>query len=226
LRHTDGILNRNVPDNADTTPRRRRRKTNGVPISSAAFYERDPVTVARALLGQTLVRQTPAGVTTGLIVETEAYLAEGDPACHAARGHTRRNASMFGPPGRAYVYAIHSRWCLNAVTMPAGVACAVLIRAVEPLDGRALMQARRPRSTERDLARGPGRLCEAFAINRALDGHVLTGENQLWITDGRDVPVEEIETTIRVGVTSGHDLPLRFFVRGNRYVSKPRHGRS
>lgn len=186
------------------------------------FYDRDVTTVARGLLGMGLFRRTRAGVTIGRIVEVEAYLAAGDPACHAARGKTRKNASMFGLPGRAYVYAIHSRWCLNAVTEPRGTPSAVLIRAVEPLTGQSLMASRRGTDRERDLARGPGRLCEAMDINRSLDGWNLAAGRRLWIAPlSSEPPAEPIVSTTRVGVTSAHDLPLRFLIAGSAFVSKP-----
>jgi len=185
------------------------------------FYNRDPIKVARELLGKLLLRQAPDGLTAGIIVEVEAYLARNDPANHAFRGLTRRNASMFGPPGHAYVYAIHSRWCLNAVTEPVGVPSAVLIRAVEPRQGLSLMRSRRGIDDPRLLARGPGRLCEAFAIDRSLDGCDLTVAERLWIADEpTELPVR-IETATRVGVTSAQQRRLRFFVADNPFVSKP-----
>lgn len=193
-----------------------------MPPLGREFYDRDVTTVARDMLGMGLFRRTRAGLTAGRIVETEAYLATDDPACHAARGKTRRNASMFGPPGRAYIYAIHSRWCLNAVTQPPGTPSAVLIRAIEPLAGRALMSQRRGTDRQRDLARGPGRLCEALDINRTLDGWNLCAGQRLWIAPvSTEPPAEPIITTNRIGVTSAHDLPLRFLLGGNAFVSKP-----
>src|SRR5205823_2621431 len=146
------------------------------------FYAREPIAVARELLGKLLMRQTSAGACGGRIVEVEAYLASRDPACHASRGMTRRNASMFGPPGRAYVYMIHSRWCLNAVTEPEGVPSAILVRAIEPLAGLDLMHQRRRTDIVRDLTRGPARLCEALAIDRTYDGWDLTSGRELWIS--------------------------------------------
>src|SRR5688500_7822104 len=128
------------------------------------FYARDPAIVARELLVKRLIRQSAQGLTAGRIVEVEAYLSSRDPACHANRGMTRRNATMFGPAGHAYVYMIHSRWCLNAVTEDVGLGSAVLIRAIEPLEGIELMQARRSTEILSDLARGPARL------RQALDG--------------------------------------------------------
>ena len=131
---------------------------------------------------------------------------------------------MFGPPGRAYVYPIHSRYCLNAVTMPRGVATAVLLRAVEPLWGHALMRRRRKVTDDRELANGPAKLCEAFDVDRRLDHWNLTSGQRLWIGEPArpSVCAENIQTSVRIGVTAAHDLPLRFFVRGNPFVSGPR----
>jgi DNA-3-methyladenine glycosylase len=203
---------------------RRKRPTKPCPLDRP-FYDRDPVIVARELLGKRLVSKTRDGLTAGRIVEVEAYLSANDPACHAARGMTRRNASMFAPAGLAYVYSIHSRWCFNVVTMPEGVPSAVLIRAVEPLEGLALMHARRvgaPRPLE--LARGPARLCQALGIDRQLDRHDLTVGRRLWI---EDAPGErfDVRVTPRIGISSAQELPLRFLVADNPYVSKPWFGR-
>ena len=134
------------------------------------FYQPSAEVVAPALLGHWLVRNTPDGPCGGPIVETEAYLV-GDPACHGARGPTARNQVMFGPPGHAYVYYIYgNHHCVNAVCRCAGVAEAVLIRAVEATLGEKPMRARRPVEAARDLTDGPGKLCLAMAIDRALDG--------------------------------------------------------
>jgi DNA-3-methyladenine glycosylase len=193
---------------------------NDTPLPRS-FYDRDPIAVAQALLGKLLLRRTAAGLTGGRIVETEAYLAQHDPACHAARGRTRKNASMFGPPGHAYVYPIHARYCFNVVTEPEEVASAVLIRAIEPLAGLALMQQRRGRGALRELANGPAKLCEALAIDRQLDGWDLTLGRQLWIAedDAAAPPASSIVQSPRIGVTSAHDLPLRFFLRDSPFVS-------
>jgi DNA-3-methyladenine glycosylase len=185
------------------------------------FYDRDPAVVARELLGKLLLRETSAGLCGGRIVETEAYLSARDPACHASRGQTRRNAAMFGPPGHAYVYMIHSRWCLNAVTEPAGTPSAVLIRAIEPLIGNDLMRQRRGTEMIRDLTRGPARLCQALAIDRTYDGWDLTAGRELWI--GEDLQAPELELRIaksgRIGISSAQRRLLRFFVAGNPFVS-------
>src|SRR5207237_952626 len=155
------------------------------------------------------------------VSEAEASLAVDDPATHSFRGRTRRNASMFGPPGHAYVYSIHARWCLNAVTEREGTPSAVLLRAVEPLTGIGAMQRRRGTNLLRDLARGPARLCEAFAVDRELDGCNLTRGRSLWIAapDNADQPPAEVMVTPRIGVTAAHDLPLRFAVAGSPFVS-------
>jgi DNA-3-methyladenine glycosylase len=193
------------------------------PLKST-FYDRDVVQVARDLLGKLLVRRTAEGSSVGRIVEVEAYLAKNDTACHAHRGRTRKNATMFGPPGRAYVYPIHSRHCMNVVTEAQGTASAVLIRALEPVDGVSLMQRRRGTTKLLDTARGPGRLCEALAIDRALDGWDLACGRRLWIAAADDACSEPYHIGIspRIGVTSAQDAPLRFFVDGSPFVSGPR----
>lgn len=189
-----------------------------------SFYDRDVIQVARELVGKRIYRLSRSGIAVGRIVETEAYLAAGDSACHAARGMTRKNASMFGPPGRAYVYSIHARWCLNTVTQPRGVPSAVLIRAVQPLLGIERMQRRRNLERTIDLARGPSRLCEAFQIDRRLDGWDLSRGRRLWLTPDPDVPVPDhrIGNSPRIGVTSAFELCLRFYLRGSEYVSGPK----
>lgn len=190
------------------------------------FYARDPVIVARELLGKRLVRETSAGSCSGRIVETEAYLSSRDPACHAARGMTKKNAAMFGPPGRAYVYMIHARWCLNAVTEAEGMPSAILIRAIEPLEGIDLMRQRRRTEVVRDLARGPARLCEAMAIDRTYNHWDLTSGRELWIADepatmgsNADTPRRKITRSGRIGISRAQRRLLRFYVAGNAFVS-------
>jgi DNA-3-methyladenine glycosylase len=196
---------------------------HGTPLARS-FYDRPPPLVARELLGKLLWHETPLGLCGGRIVETEAYLATGDPACHAAKGQTRRNAAMFGPPGHSYVYAIHAKWCFNTVTEPAGIGSAVLIRALEPLAGMDLMQTRRPLSTARDLARGPARLCAALAIDRQQDGLDLTTPGSLWISaaPGPTPRAADIGQSVRIGVTSAHEHALRYYLRGSPFVSGPK----
>jgi DNA-3-methyladenine glycosylase len=185
------------------------------------FYDREPAVVGRELVGKLLLRETSAGLCGGRIVETEAYLSRRDPACHASRGLTRRNASMFGPPGHAYVYMIHSRWCLNAVTEPVGTPSAILIRAIEPLLGVELMHQRRGTDIVRDLTRGPARLCEALAIDRTYDGWDLTLGRELWIATDPEGNGESLNVVRsgRIGISSAQHRLLRFFLKDNRFVS-------
>lgn len=186
-----------------------------------AFYDRPTLAVARDLLGKLLLRRTADGVAGGVIVETEAYVAAIDPASHGFRGQTPRNRSMFGGPGMAYVYRSYGiHYCLNAVTEAEGAAAAVLIRAIRPQVGLALMRARRgERIADRDLARGPGRLCQALALTVADDGVDLLG-SALWIAEPPEsAPALRIATTARVGISQAADWPWRFVVVGDPYVS-------
>lgn len=191
-----------------------------------AFYEPSAKVVAPLLLGHFLIRNTPMGPAGGPIVETEAYLT-GDPACHAAPGPTPRNRVMFGPPGHTYVYLIYGyHFCVNAVCRPAGVAEAVLVRAIEPLFGEAFMRHQRPVSKLRDLTNGPAKLCEALNIDRGLDGIDLCDPNAtVWIAENPDVDTFRnthgpIITTTRIGITKAAAMPLRFYLDGSAYVSQ------
>jgi len=187
------------------------------------FYGRSTPKVARDLMGKLLVRTLSRRRLIGRIVEAEAYLAKSDPACHAARGRTKSNAAMFGPPGRAYVYPIHSRHCFNVVTGANGVGTAALIRAVEPIEGIEFMQEHRHQDRRLELGRGPGRLCQAFAIDRHFDHWNLTKGRQLWLADdGTQFDKKDSGTSTRIGVTTAKELPLRFFLRDCPYVSGPR----
>ncbi len=178
------------------------------------FYARPTVQVARGLLGKVLVH----GATAGIIVETEAYLEKDDLAAHFARGMTPRTQVVFGPPGHAYVYFIYGMYeCMNVVTEPEGTPGAVLIRALEPIAGVEVMQSRRPAARKiEQLASGPGRLSLALAITRAQNGDDLT-QGPLTIRDraGRVA----IHATPRIGVSKSGELPLRFVVAENRFVS-------
>lgn len=185
------------------------------------FYRQDILAVARSLLGQLLCRETPAGLAAGRIVETEAYLSREDPACHAFRGKTGRNAPMFGPPGRAYVYFIYgSYYCFNVVTGAAGAGEAVLVRALEPFYGIPLMEQRRGKGKgERHLAGGPGKLCQALAIDGTLNHHDLR-RPPLWIAPGEGAAEGEVAVGPRVGITRAADKPLRFYIKESKYISR------
>jgi DNA-3-methyladenine glycosylase len=185
------------------------------------FYAWPTLAVARDLLGKTLWRRTDAGVTAGVIVETEAYIASIDPAAHSYRGPTARNRTMFGPPGHAYVYrsyGIHA--IFNVVTEPEGQAAAVLIRALQPAHGFELMRARRGAGvSERELLRGPGRLCQGMGITLDENGMDLLGP-ALWISHTPGFPVDApVVATPRIGISRATDLPWRFVLAGNPYVS-------
>ena len=184
--------------------------------------------VAQQLLGKRFVRSCPkVGVVSGWIVEVEAYLSRNDAASHAARGLTRSNQAMFGPAGTLYVYPIHARYCLNVVTEPTGEGAAVLIRAVEPEDGLAAMQSARGLKSDSKpvrLTSGPARLCEAFRVDRSFDGYDLVNGQELWIEHDSRVNMEHrvYLRSPRIGISRAQDLPLRFFIDGNPFVSGPR----
>jgi len=191
------------------------------PPLPASFYDRPTETVARELLGAVLECHTPDGVASGRIVETEAYLGEHDLACHAAAGRTTRTAPLYGPPGIAYVYFIYGMyWCFNAVTRAEHEPSAVLVRAIEPLDGIELMRRRRPKvRRDVDLTNGPGKLCLALGIDGAQNWLPLQ-RPPLLIRTGAPVDDREVVITPRIGITQSADWPLRWLVRDNPYVSK------
>ncbi len=203
------------------------------------FYQsHDTLTIAQLLLGCELVHETPEGTTAGIIVETEGYLT-GDPACHAYTRPTKRNAPMFGPPGTLYVYQIYNHYdCINVVTGPEGVGEAVLIRALEPTEGIELMALRRNEAIKtgferyrnntvdpatpaglRSLTNGPAKLTASLGIRRHdQNGSSLT-TGDIWI---RPPVLHDFEmvTTTRIGISLGVDLPYRYYIKGNRFVSK------
>lgn len=181
-------------------------------------FEHDVVEAAQALLGAVLVR----GERRARIVETEAYRAEDDPACHAYRKRTARNETMWGVPGRAYVYLNYGlHWMLNVAAHEPGRAAAVLVRAAEPLEGFELFRALRPGIAERELMNGPGKLCRAFEITREDDGVDLFGpDSELRIEPGE--PPASIVAGPRIGIAVGQDLPWRFADATRLpWVSKP-----
>lgn len=186
---------------------------------SVDFFGRDTEIVARELLGQLLVKTTPAGRMVGRIVEAEAYHGPGDAASHAGNGVTPRSAIMFGPPGIAYVYLNYGVHCLlNVVTERDGVAGAVLMRALEPVEGLDLMRANRPAESDIDLTSGPGKLTKAMGINLADNGRDIT-TGDLALASGPPIDFK-ICSSSRVGVRKGADAKLRFYVAGSRYVSR------
>lgn len=179
------------------------------------------VALARFLIGKLIIRRLPEGLAAGRIVETEAYLPD-DPACHAFRGRTPRNASLFLRPGHAYVYiAYGTSMMLNVSSEPEGTGSGVLLRAMEPIAGIELMQARRSESLPRDLARGPGRLAAALGIDRTLDGLDLCLPGNLFLAADHQ-SLREIGASTRIGLTKGADLVLRYYQRGSAYLSGPR----
>jgi len=189
------------------------------PILKREFYDRPAMEVARDLLGKVLVH----GRTAGVIVETEAYLGGEDLASHSAAGITDRTRVIFGPPGHAYVYFIYGMYeCLNLVAEPPGQPGCVLIRALEPVAGIELMRERRPAARkDEDLTSGPGKLTLAMGITRAQNGADVT-RGALVVRAPAERRHVEIAVSPRVGITKCADLPLRFFVRGNRFVSGKR----
>ena len=194
------------------------------------FFNRDPRIVARELLGKLVVRSEGRTQLTGRIVEVEAYLGAGDLAAHAAAGHTARNAVLWGPPGHSYVYFIYGvHYCLNISCLPAGDAGCVLIRALEPVSGlREMAEARDLADLDltsvrdlRKLASGPGKLCEALSITRPRDNDkdMLSPKSDLQVmSDG--FRVQQVAVTQRIGITKAAELPLRYVIAGNTFISK------
>ena len=188
----------------------------GSRILPRSFYVRETEAVARGLVGKVLVH----GQTAGRIVETEAYLGMGDLAAHASHGITERTRVIFGPPGHAYVYLIYGMYeCLNLVAEPDGMPGCVLIRALEPLLGIESMRRRRPAARRiEDLASGPGKLTQALGVTRRHYGVDVT-RGALTVRGLKCEPAFEIAATARVGFTEMAERPLRFVIRGNRFVS-------
>lgn len=182
------------------------------------FYLQDTLDVVKGLLGKVLVHCTDEGCIAGRIVETEAYTSD-DPACHASRSMTRRNAVMFGEPGHAYVYFTYGMYfCFNAVTATAGTGEAVLIRAVEPIEGIELMMRNRRTDKLTNLTSGPGKLCQAFGLGRTHNGLDLTF-GALTIMENHEL-VGEIVAATRIGIRLAADRLWRFYVAGNPHVSR------
>ena len=191
-----------------------------MPVARAAL-PRDTVALARFLLGKIVVREHGKRVLSGRIVETEAYL-EADPACHAFRGMTPRNKSLFLEAGHAYVYLCYgTSYMLNVCSEAAGIGAGVLLRALEPLSGIEHMQRARRLSSVRDLARGPGRLAAALGVDLRQDGRDLCRRGALWIGDD-GAPAGAVGESVRIGLTKGAEARLRYFIEGSGYLSGPR----
>ena len=200
--------------------KRGRQRHAATPLARSALPT-DTAALARALIGKLLVRELPEGVASGRIVETEAYVV-GDAAGHAYRGMTPRTRSLFLERGHAYVYLAYGvSYMLNVSSEAPGTGAGVLIRALEPLEGISIMQRNRGVEGLRDLTRGPGRLAAALRIDRGLDGLDLCREGPLWLAHGDRAP-GEIAESVRIGISKAADRLLRFYVRGNPFVSGPR----
>jgi DNA-3-methyladenine glycosylase len=197
-------------------------RTKSITPLGPGFYARPAETVARELLGARIISRIGGRTTTGMIVEAEAYVGPHDDASHAAAriGRTARNATMFGPPGIAYVYRSYGvHWCLNVVTDARDYPAAVLIRAIEPVDGLETMRERRGTHDDAGLGRGPGNLTRALGITGDLDGHPLD-RSPLLIVQGTRIRREDVVAGPRIGITRATDLLLRFHVRSNRSVTR------
>ena len=183
------------------------------------FYDRSTLRVAKELLGKYLVVQKDGHLLSGKIVETEAYVGFKDPASHACRGMTPRNEVMFGKPGYAYVYLTYGmHHCLNLVTEREGYPAAVLIRALQPVDGVELMKKRRGRRKLRDLTSGPAKLCQALGVDRELNGADLCS-GIIFVQDRGGV-VGRIASSSRIGIKEGKDKNWRFLIDGNKFISR------
>jgi DNA-3-methyladenine glycosylase len=186
---------------------------------SRAFFEGYTPEVAKGLLGCRLVRVLDGERLAGIVVETEAYRGARDPASHAYRGRTKRNEVMFGPAGHAYVYFTMGRhYCLNVTTEPEGTPAAVLIRALEPVGGVEKMRGNRGLNETTRLASGPGNLTKALGIDRTLNGEDMVESQNLFFEGGEGA--DEVEVSSRIGISAGTSFRWRFFVKGNRSVSK------
>ena len=178
------------------------------------------LSVAKQLLGYTLVHESKGTTTAGIIVETEGYL-QGDPACHAYRRKSERNAPMFGEAGTIYVYQIYGmHFCVNISTNEKDIGEAILIRALEPTKGIELMKERRKTNSIKNLCSGPGKLVQAMGIHKGMNHwHILENDLKI-IPPPIEIAENEIITTTRIGITQGADLPYRFYIEGNGFVSR------
>ncbi|MFW6104944.1 MAG: DNA-3-methyladenine glycosylase [Candidatus Bipolaricaulota bacterium] len=184
------------------------------------FFGRDTAEVARDLLGKHLIRKLECDFLRGKIVETEAYYGKEDPPSHASGGKTPRSEVMWGKPGMVYVYLVYGvHLMFNVVTEPRGRPGAVLVRSVEPLEGLEIMVDNRDRCGMTELTNGPGKLTEAFGIDREENGLDLIESEVLWMEDGPNIDSGEIKTSGRIGVSEGKEEQLRFYLTNNKFVS-------
>ena len=199
-----------------------------MPRLTRSFYERDALAVARDLIGCIFVRLHPRGRVAVRLVETEAYRGAIDPGSHGYRGPTNRNRTMFGPPGRIYVYFTYGmHWCVNVVCGHEGECEAVLLRAGEPVDGLEIMRKLRGGVDDRLLAAGPARLAQAMGIDKTHDGETLLRGGEFWIAEDADTSAYrkgEVAQTVRVGLAAGRgeEIPWRFVVPGHPHASRKR----
>jgi DNA-3-methyladenine glycosylase len=194
----------------------RKRAAKALPVE---FFTRPADVVARELLGTIVVSRVGRRATVGRIVETEAYLGRDDPASHGYQlKRNTRNEALFGPPGQWYVYLSYGiHWCANLVCWSHGLGSAILLRALEPLDGIDLMRRRRRLDEPGLLCSGPGKLCQAMGITRELDGRMM-GRSPVRVFPAEEVP-PEVAITPRIGITKAADWPLRFVIRGSPWAS-------
>lgn len=194
--------------------------SNGWILLERDFYKRDPAEVARDLVGKVLVRRMGNEILSGKIVETEAYYGEGDPASRAYRGRKKYNSPMFGEPGRLFVYMVHTWWLLNIVAHRDDEVGAVLIRALEPIEGTSTMMRNRGEKDIREITNGPGKLARALSVTNGLNGHDITrDDSELMAVEGEKGCLD-MGSSGRIGVA--RDLPkeLRFYLKQNKFVSK------
>jgi len=191
-----------------------------VQVLPREFYARGTVRVARALLGKCLVRSIGRDRMVGRIVEVEAYRGRDDPASHAFRGPTLRNAPMFGEAGHSYIYFTYgNHYCLNITTQETGAPGAVLIRAIEPVEGLPTMRRLRPNVPDQNLTDGPGKLTKALGIDKSLNETDMTVQGLLFVTNS-DYAKFKVERSSRIGISEGKDRLWRFYIKGNMFVSR------
>lgn len=195
-------------------------KKDKMEILSKRFYSRDPVTVAKELLGKILVRKFHKSILSGKIVETEAYYGEKDPTSRAYTGKKYFNKIMWDEPGKAFIYMVHGNWLFNIKTLPKGKASAVLIRALEPLEGVEIMKRNRRVNELKNLTNGPGKLTQALKITNEFNGLDLTRRDSVILIIKRKKEKFEIEKSFRIGVSKDLPIPLRFYIKDNPFVSR------